>query len=172
MNGALGDLTLLVATAYFAGFIALHVAAIIAGRRLDATPPKDSGRRVRYARALGWLQAAKAGWFAVLFTVSAITVVEATPALPLLEVIVVYGGLIGIVVSLMQAAEWFQTAHRTRRAAATLESLTVLGGEVVTTPDNVTVYIPRDLLDRIITGGHLSPEDADTLRAAHTESRP
>lgn len=154
-------MTVAIATAYFVAFIVLHIAVALLSRRLDATPPRRSIARVRLARQIGLLLIGKAVWFAVLFGVAAATVVAATPALPLIEVILVYGGIIGIVTSLMQAADWFTTARGIRTAAAAVDALTIGAGGLVEERELVSVRLPRDVLDRLRRDGQL--EEADVV---------
>ncbi len=156
-----GEITFLVASTYFAVFIALHVLVVVIARRFASTPPREADRRARAAGQIGALQAAKAGWFAVLFTVAATTVVEATPKLPLLEVITVYGGMIGVVASLAQAVEWSRVRARVRASHRALQAMTVLGDQV---DELVTIQLPRTILDRLRDGGVLQPDELATIR--------
>lgn len=163
-----GEVTFFLASVYFAVFIAVHVLVIVIGRRLETTPPREGSARARAATQIACLQTAKAGWFAVLFTVAAITVVDATPKLPLLEVITVYGGLIGVLISVAQAVDWFRVSARTRAAHRELRRLTVHEGEVA---ELVTVQMPRSVLDRLLDGGCLSTADLATIDASESKGQ-
>lgn len=161
-----GEITFLIATAYFAVFVAAHALTIVLARHYEHTPPRDADTRVRTARHLGTLHAFRAGWFAVLFTIAGITVIAATPKLPLLEVITVYGGLIGVFVSLMQATDWFRAAARAVRAREALAALTVDSGEIT---DLVTVQISARTLGRLRSGEALTAAEFEAIRTEPKE---
>lgn len=152
----------LLATAFFAIFVGLHVLAVLLGQRLDRTPPRLWHWRVRYARMLAAVMVTKAVWFAVLVAVAATTVVLATPRLPMLEMIIVYGGLIGIITSAFQATQWFRSAQRIRASAASIEVMSLDTAGIVQaspTEDSVAVVLDRGVLERLLRDGHVTAAD-------------
>lgn len=165
-----GEITFLAATAYFAAFVAGHVLTVMLTRRFETTPPRDVVTRVKAAQRIGSLHMFKAVWFAALFTVAGITIVQATPKLPLIEVVTVYGGLIGILASIAQSAEWYRIASRAAAAHRALRHLTVHGGGVDTL---VSIQLPQSVLDRIAAGEPLSrPERTSIIELTVTKEHP
>jgi len=160
------QITIVLACVYFAAFAAIHIGLVVLTRRFDRAAPEEAVVRVRFARGISTLHAAKLAWFAILFTVSAVEVVAVTPHLPLMEIIVLYGGIIGIVTGGVQAASWWRAAAKVRRADLELRSLAIVGGEVMPV-HMLDVWMPRVILEQMLAGESLSTADAAALRAAN-----
>lgn len=157
-----GDAVALLATAYFLAFGALLIATGVAARRHENAPPRDAERRVRLAYIVSALHLGRALWFAVLFVIASATVVAVSPKIPLLDIIVVYGGLIALLHAASSATEWFLTARKTRAAARRLAQIVVAGTEIY--DDLVEIRVSRDTLARLTAGDRLTGDEIEVLR--------
>jgi cytochrome bd-type quinol oxidase subunit 2 len=155
-----------IATVYFALFVLLLLAVPFAARRHAKLSPRNVSTRRRLARTIGLIFLLRAIWFVPLFLVAGAELTTATPAPPVLQIVLVYGGLIGVLTSLAQATEWFNVALKVERTAAALSSLALSGG-IVSETRMVPLLMPEELRTRLLAGEKLSAEDTMTLRGAN-----
>lgn len=129
-------MTFLVATVAFAVFLALHVLTGHATRAFDRASTGTD--RARYAMRACLYLYARAVWFAGLFTACAWVVIAAVPAIPWLEVALVYAAIIAIITTLMQATHWLEEARSATDRTATI---TMDDGRTLTVPPEILAMI-------------------------------
>lgn len=150
-----------------AGFFTIYAGALastfyLAGR-FQKTRPRDATLRIRIATTTAILCVIQSVWFCAFLVIAASIVIAATPNLPMIEVFLVYGCIIGVIANAATASSWFQHAQAARAARRKQLGVALAGGEVIQS-ELVPVLLPRHILDRLRDGTPLTGEDAATIR--------